>query len=731
MGFLDYLRLKGVFTPDKVRHPEQETGWLSALLPRTGFDYASEVEGRDSSIVMAAALWLARSFPEAPLRVYETDSDGNSAPAPEHDLYRLLRRPNPHYSGALLWMATVIDFVIDGNAYWLKVYTAGSQVAQLWWAPCSMLEPVGDENAYITHYEYRPDVTMREPIKLPPSEVVHFRYGLDPDNIRKGRSPLRAALREVFTDDEAANFTAALLKNLGVPGVVMVPKEGVNVTKEAAESIKRTWMQKLTGDKRGEPVILNAAVGVEKLAFSPKDLDLRALRRIPEERITALTGVPAVVAQMGAGLEHMTYNNMGEAKESAYENGIIPIQRLFGAELDVQLLPDFEGDREDRSVGFDNSQIRVLQEDLNRLEERVGRGLERGGITRAEYRAALSHETTDADDVYYIPSNQVVTPAGALPEIIPPTEKAFDPETITRDGWESKARPSVRRLPQAFARAASGLADDFATDLQGAFLRLGETVRMRLLALANEGKAAGGDASPWPPQWDRLIEDPSLIDGLFSTDAIDQELSEVYSAHYNAIVESTVNLVGGAVDSAVSVGTMLQDPVMLGIVRDGGTRTGLVDLAGQTREAIYAGLTEAREAGLGPREAAKRISEHVEGRNLYPGIWQRRYQREIERGATEAQARERATETANRYRAETIARTETKYSQNLSSLRAYELSEVVDAVRVHDGDGCGWTSHTSTDKAHGKIVSFQEASDHPLAHPRCVRSFSPVRKKSG
>jgi hypothetical protein len=33
---------------------------------------------------------------------------------------------------------------------------------------------------------------------------VHFRFGLDPDDPRKGYSPLKSVLREVFTDDEAA-----------------------------------------------------------------------------------------------------------------------------------------------------------------------------------------------------------------------------------------------------------------------------------------------------------------------------------------------------------------------------------------------------------------------------------------------------------------------------------------------------------------------------------------------
>ena len=55
---------------------------------------------------------------------------------------------------------------------------------------------------------------------------MHFRFGLDPENDRKGRSPLAGVLREVFTDDEAANYTASLLRNMGVPGIIVSRRGG-------------------------------------------------------------------------------------------------------------------------------------------------------------------------------------------------------------------------------------------------------------------------------------------------------------------------------------------------------------------------------------------------------------------------------------------------------------------------------------------------------------------------
>lgn len=50
-------------------------------------------------------------------------------------------------------------------------------------------------------------------------------------------------------------------------------------------------------------------------------------------------------------------------------------------------------------------------------------------------------------------------------------------------------------------------------------------------------------------------------------------------------------------------------------------------------------------------------------------------------------------------------------------------SEGVRYVEVLDGPGCGWTFHSDTETALGKVVSVEEAREWPLAHPNCRRTF--------
>lgn len=663
--------------------PPRALGML--LLPRTRYDYARDVgDGLGSSVVVAPVLWAARTFPEAPLALWRRTPDGELERVVEHPMLDLVEYPNAFYSGPLLWMATVVDYMVTGNAYWAKVRDRRGQVTELWYLPSSLIEPVrpADGAAYISHYEYRAGAQI---VRLEPSDVVHFRFGIDPANTMKGLSPLASLLREIFTDDEAANFTASLLRNLGVPGVVIAPKDAdQEIPEEEAETIKAKWRQRFGGDNRGEPLVLGGPVQVQPLSFSPGEMDLKALRRIPEERVSAVLGVPAIVAGLGAGLDRSTFANYAEAREAAYESLIIPMQRLLAAELQTQLLPEFETDYKRFRVGFDLSDVRVLQEDVNRAAERWAVLVRNGIATRGEARAAFGLPVDDAvDDVYLVPVN-----------VVP--ERASRAAPLESRALSVKAaRERQRRLLLALRRDAERLEAVFARELETAFAALGQRAEEAYLSLAVP-KARNGHRA----KQDEGI-DPVLVEAILAAMSIrqweEEALSPLFSQHYLRVLEATVE----TINAVLELGVDLPDYVQRNVVALGGKRVGLLDVMGETREAIFRGLTEARTLGMGPIEAARRIRELVPaGRFVNAGP---------------------------RYRAELIARTETKYAQNVSSILAYRQSPAVTAVEVIDAQ-LGPTDE-ECELLNGRVVSLDEAER--LAeeeHPNGTRNFAPVTR---
>jgi HK97 family phage portal protein len=375
-------------------------------LPRSKFDWLKAVgDGTSSSTVMAPLLWIIRTFPEAPPELFQKLDDGQEEPQRDHPLLRLLQRPNAWYSGAILWMATLVDYYVDGNAYWIKIRDKGGRVRELWWAPHWTMQPYGDDKNYILFYAYTPGGT--ESYRVMPSDVVHFRFGLDSDNPLKGFSPLKSVLREVFTDDEAANFTASLLRNMGVPGLLVSPDTDNPPSETDVAETKAYIKSHFGGDNRGEALVMSGKTKVQEFGFSPEQMNLKDIRRIPEERVSAVLGVPAVVAGLGAGLDRSTFTNYAEAREAAYEQTIIPTQRILAEDVRFQLVAEFVADPFAWRFGFDLTNVRVLQEDRTKLEQRLNRGLRAGGIKRSEYRRALGHAvaTDGSDEVYLIPLN--------------------------------------------------------------------------------------------------------------------------------------------------------------------------------------------------------------------------------------------------------------------------------------------------------------------------------------
>lgn len=398
-------------------------GLWNVLMARTRFDYAREVGDPLSNSIVASILgWVARNFPEAPIMLLRPDpATGEMRPVPRGGssstggpfFLWLLEHPNPYYAGPLLQQATIVDYKATGNAYWFKKRNQAGRVVELWWLPSWMMEPRWDENdpgAFIDIYEYRVDGVS---YALLPDEVVHFRNGLDPRNTRKGLGRLASLWRELFTDDEAANMTASLMRNLGVPGVIISPANTSNRVISDPKKVKETYLENFGGDERGGVMVQSIPTEVKVLSWSPEQMNLRELRRIPEERASAVLGVPAGVVGLGAGLDRNTFSNYGEANVAAYTQGIAPDQRLMDADIELQLLADFVDLDEGWDVQRDLSKASAMAAYFEGVHRRAKEAASAGLITRATFKKETGRpvDPNGADDVYAIANNWTFVPS--------------------------------------------------------------------------------------------------------------------------------------------------------------------------------------------------------------------------------------------------------------------------------------------------------------------------------
>lgn len=652
----------------------QRTGWLSqGWLGSTRLNYANAIgDGRGNAIVQAVIQWECRAFPEAPIRVMRQVDDEKEAVV-NHPMVRLLQRPNPYYSGVLLWMATLADWMATGNAYWLKARSAPGRTVELWWVPSNLIEPDFPDNGrvYISGYKYQPGAG--EPIMLAVEDVVHFRYGMDPQNIRKGLSPLASLAREIFTDDEASNWTASLVRNVTPPGVVISPGEDDSEFEDPA-AVKQAARDTFGGDNRGDVLVLGRKTQVQAFGYNPQQMDLRVVRRIPEERVTAIFGVPAIVVGMGAGLDRSTFANYAEAREAAYESNIIPTQRLFAADLNTQLLPDF-GDPTTQEVDFDLSGVRVLQEDQNALHERAREDWRVGLITLNQGLAMIGQEQISGPegDVRMIPISGTITPSDELiplplEPVAPPTDQppqdGQQPPTPIRavaslDIEEAKAPaqfgPSILRIR---SRLTQGLTTDMAEFLDDQKARVLSALRAMLKdAISDESFAFEQEAEML-----RLMLEP----------------------WYQRSLEATVSVT----QAALGVSFTIDDPLTRSYLRQSSEK--VRNITDTTRNAIRKELAEGQREGESYTQLASRIRQ-------LPAF--------------------------DRTRAKLVARTELGESTNRATLLSFQASGVVDGVLITDGDE--WDEPCA--QLNGRTFTLIEAHSIPLLeHPNCTRAFSPI-----
>lgn len=416
-------------------------GWNSKA---GAFDVSSMGNGASNSAVVACLQTLGMSFSEATLMVKEYDKDGLQQELINHPFTMLMRRPNPYMSGDIVQQYIINAMHVSGDAYLIKQKNNAGQLVALYPLMPENVTPKGNDDELITHYEYD---TNTKSVLVTPQDMVHIRLGLDQTNHRQGFAPLRSVLREIYGDESAGQMATALLANSGVPNVVISPKQDFGLTETEAEQVQRAFKQKVGGKNRGMPLVLSGSMDVKKMAFSPTELDIGTLRRVPEERISAVLGVPAILAGLGAGLDRATYSNASELREFFTESKLIPLWKQIAEELTQQvLLRDYEI-TDGTSAEYDFSDVRALQTDQDALFTRMNVGVQGGWITIKEAREEVGLPVDESQEVYLLDANKILTPANSMDEYTAsetPTESAdkpvaeMQPQIETLDDEEQK-----------------------------------------------------------------------------------------------------------------------------------------------------------------------------------------------------------------------------------------------------------------------------------------------------
>lgn len=376
--------------------------------PQTNLNYGAIVgDIWTNSAVQACLNWIIRAWPESYPCIKEKDpKTGKKVLVEDHPLLAILEAPSEFTDDTILWAGTILSFWCDGNAYWGINRKRNGEIGEFVYLPHFQVQPkkrndydvtrVSDGPDYFEYYDYR---GFR--YEIPVEDIIHFRFGIDPRYPLMGLSPWASVDRHVFTDNEAINYVAATLGNKGTAWAIVTPKDANTSFGDLAE-VKTKIVSATTGDKRGGVLVLDAGINLD-MPPTMREQGVNELHRLPETRVCALAGIPAITIGFASGIERSTFSNTDQAEAAAW-NTIVAVQRMMGRQATRQIFrrpgafPQYERANSTRLfyIGFDYSEVRALQPDKQKEWERVGEAYDRGLITDTEARMEMGYDKLTA-----------------------------------------------------------------------------------------------------------------------------------------------------------------------------------------------------------------------------------------------------------------------------------------------------------------------------------------------
>lgn len=354
-----------------------------------------------NSAIGACIGWAQAVATEPPLvckRTVEGDPDGEIV---DHPIQQIVTAPTDAHDFCGLLGAYLLSHMTDGNTYLYKERSASGKVIGLRYLPHFQVAPQwpADGSEFISHYLYSVDTGQFEIAK---ENIIHIRNGIDPERTRYGRSPVKQIVREVLTDNEAAVYAHAILRNMGMVGAVLSPKDsGVSVAPENIGTIGAKWRENYTGDGRGSLMILSDPMELKEFGTSPEKMVLDKVRKIPTDRICAAYRIPPAV--VGLAGSDPTYSNLEGYTRIAWQSCLLPTLRQFASAVWGNLAQDITGGPQTNGLylEFETSAVGALQRDVNLEADRLHTLYQGGIIRRGEARRGAGYSSDDKDEVYY------------------------------------------------------------------------------------------------------------------------------------------------------------------------------------------------------------------------------------------------------------------------------------------------------------------------------------------
>ena len=335
MAFWNRPKPAPVAAPLEKKQPKRpvftRVGPGQAIATPRRYDRLSDEGFRQNVIAHRAVTLVARACASVPFRLYRGDQV-----ITEHPVLALLAKPNPRVRGENFIYNFVGYHMIAGNAYALAVGPDGRPPRELWLLRPDTMAVLEGTDGLPAGFEQSVGGKKQ---RYDARAVLHWK-SFNPLSDWYGMAPLEAAAMAIDAHNDGSRWNLALIQNGGAPsGVLYQEGNDAPLSDTQYASLKEEVERHYAGAvNAGRPMLLEGGLKWESMGLSPKDLDWANAKNMAAREIAMAFGVPS---QMLGVPDSQTYSNYAEARQSLWEDTIIPMVSDIAAELTNWLVPMF------------------------------------------------------------------------------------------------------------------------------------------------------------------------------------------------------------------------------------------------------------------------------------------------------------------------------------------------------------------------------------------------------
>lgn len=297
-------------------------GQTSGIWTKRNFAQYSEDAYKRNVVAYKAINTVARGAAYVPLVVKIGERDAG----PDHPLMKLLRKPNPWQGGASWMEAVIAYYMLSGNTYIEGVGPDGAPPLELYSLRPDRMRVIPGKlgvEGYLYEVNGAKKTWVSDPIDGT-SAILHLKT-FNPLDDFYGMSPVEAAAYSVDQHNMAGAWNQSLLQNSCRPSgaLVYASANGGQLSDKQFERLKEELNGSYAGDRNsGRPMILEGGLDWKQMSMTPAEMDWINGKNVSSREIALAFGVPA---QMLGIPGDATYSNYQEARQSLYEDTIVPI----------------------------------------------------------------------------------------------------------------------------------------------------------------------------------------------------------------------------------------------------------------------------------------------------------------------------------------------------------------------------------------------------------------------